>query len=477
MSSILPDIDIGIKDGGLGVVPEGDGALAVIGVCANHQAEILTLSRDSYEEAVGEGPLKDFLDDFFSMVNAVVYAKILEGTTAGVVGAVAADAANTGVGGVAVAGSPANAYKFGLEIISEGGLNEATFKYSIDGIKSKEITVPEAGTYEIPDTGLTITFSAGAPAGEEVSFAVGDLFSWETSEPLASNTEFLAAVDDLINLGKEIRSIHVTGTTAAAFWFAFSTKLSNAEDMHVYIWGSCEARYIDELTNETLQEYVTALVGTERGAGISIRLMVVAMWLEVVNANTASVRINNAAGKILGRIYAIGRALSPGATKLGPLDSVNRIMPEEFKTNPALIKSLQDAGYATVRFYDGKTGVYVNDSDLMSEDTSDYDIATKIDVMNKARNSVRSAQFPFLKDDFEVLADGTVPGLDLVRKVGEQALSTMAKDKEISSGRIELDTAQDILATKKLVEKIYITPRGSFDEISAEISYENPLSS
>ena len=477
MSGILSDIDIGIKDGGLGVVSEGDGALAVIGVCANYQDAILTLSRDSYKEAVGEGPLLDFLDDFFSMVNTVVYARILQGTTAGVVSAVAADAANSGAGGVAVAGSPANAYKFGLEIISAGGLNEATFKYSIDGIESKEITVPEAGTYAIPETGLTITFSAGEPAGEQESFDEGDLFSWETTEPLASNAEYLTAVDDLIDYGEEIRSIHVTGATAAAFWFAFATKLANAEDKHVYIWGSCEARYIDESTDETLQEYVTALVGTERGSGVSIRLMVVSMWIEVVNANTASVRTNNAAGKMLGRIYAIGRALSPGATKLGSLDSVNRIMPAEFKTNPALIKALQNAGYATVRNYDGKKGVYVYDSDLMSEDTSDFDIATKIDVMNKARNSVREAQFKYLKDDFEVLADGTVPTLDNVRKVGEQALSAMAKDKEISSGRIELDTAQDILSTKKLVEKIYITPRGSFNEISAEISYENPLSS
>ncbi len=475
MGSILPDIDIGIKDGGLGIVPVGEGALGVVGVCSNNSTEVLILSRDSYKTVVGEGPLRDFLDDFFSMVNVPVYARGIAGATAGIVSTPQADSQNTGAGALTAAGSPFNAYKIGVEIKSEGTLNEATFVYSVDGVLSKELTIPTNGNYVVPSTGVTLTFSAGNPSGGQVSFAAGDKWDIETTEPLASNADILSAVDSLVHYGVRLRSLHIAGSTSAAFWSAFSVKLLNAEDIHQYIWGSCEARYINEAGSEDLQTYISQLTGPERGTVVSIRLMVVPMWLEVSNADNGSVQIHNAAGKLLGRIYAVGVALSPGATKLGPLPGVNKILPDALRTNPAMIKALQDAGYATVRYYDGKKGVYVNDSELLSDGSSDYDISTKIDTVNKARNIVRDSQFKFLKDNFDVLEDGSVPGLDYVRKTGEQALSSMKKDKEISSARIYIDPTQNILATKKLVEKIYITPRGSFNEIEAEISYENPL--
>jgi len=138
------------------------------------------------------------------------------------------------------------------------------------------------------------------------------------------------------------------------------------------------------------------------------------------------------------------------------------------------IKALEDAGYATSRYYDGKKGVYISDSHLMTDDTSDFDTSVRIEVMNKACRVVREAQFPYLKQGFDVLDDGRVPELEQVVAAGEQALDLMARDKEISSGRIEIADNQDILATKSISEEIAIIPRGQVDEIRATIVYENP---
>ncbi len=468
------DVDLTIEDGGLGVVTEADGILAVVGVGAAAVSGIVLATRDNYESKAGLSPIRDFLEQVFSLVDTPVYCRILAASTAGELSAVAAGSGNAGVGGLAVSGSPYNRFDVSVDIEGEGGLNEATFRYTLDGIQSSIITVPESGAYLISEAGITLTFSAGSPTGERVSFAAGDSFSFTSTAPTASNAELLAAVDDLIASSYLIRHISVAAVTQAAFWSAFAAKLLAAEASHKYISGSTMARYIT--SGETLDEYVAALIGTERGSVSSVRLMVCAHWIEE-NDVSGYVDIRNGLGKIIGRMFAINIALSPGATKLGAVDGVERIMPETADGNPfpsAHIDSLEDAGYATFRYYDGKSGVYINDSTLMSEDGSDFTICTRIDVLNKARNLVREAQFPFIKDNFDVLDDGSVPQLEAVKAAGEAQLKIMQKDKEISSGRIEMSINQNILSNPVVTEKVYVTPRGSFTEISGTIQFENP---
>lgn len=71
-----------------------------------------------------------------------------------------------------------------VKITAQGTLNTAAFAYSIDGGNnfSDEITVPVAGKYELPGTGLTITFAAASEEADS-SFQVGDMWSFSTTAP------------------------------------------------------------------------------------------------------------------------------------------------------------------------------------------------------------------------------------------------------------------------------------------------------
>jgi len=465
----LPDVEIAIKDGGLGRVASGDDALGAIGVGSVPQSAVVTLSSfEEVSEKVGDGPLRDFLEGVYSQVNVPCYVRVLPGTTQGTISSVTANSDNAGVGSLTVSGAPANCYMFEIVIESDGGLNAATFRVKKNGLLGDANTIPADGSYTIPSTGIVLTFSAGSPSPSEVSFKEGDRFSFTTSCPSATNAELLAAVDQIKNSGAALRHIAVAGSTAKAFWAAFATKLEAFTGEHLWTWGSAALRARND--GESTDAYISALVGSERGSVESKRLMVSANWFDGVDIEGYKSE-RNVHGKVVGRIFEIGVAISPGWTRLGNLPGVESLL---YGVTPAQIKSLEDAGYATCRYYDGKRGVYVSDSHLMTDETSDFDTSTRIEVMNKACRLVREAQFPYLRQGFDVLSDGRVPELAQVAAAGEQALDSMAKDKEISSGRIVLEENQNILSTKRITEEILIIPRGQLDEIRATIQFENP---
>ena len=466
---VLPDIDISVQDGGLGRAGSTSDILGAVGVGSVAQSGVVLLS--SFEDVrtkVGDGPLRDFLAGVYSQVTVPCYAKVLPGSTAGTISAITSGSSNAGVGSLTAAGSPANAYSLKVVVESDGGLNSATFHINRNGLKGKEITVPQNGSYAIPNTGITLTFSPGSPSSGQVSFKKGDEFSFTTTVPSATNEELLSGVDDLKNAGAELRHIAVAGITASAFWAAFAAKLESYTDEHLWTWGSAAARA--RSSSEAADAYISALAGSERGSVWSKRLMVSAAWLDVVDIEGLRAK-RNAHGKLIGRIFGNNVATSPGWTRLGPLPGVEKIL---YDLTPTSIKTLGNVGYATCRHYDGKKGVYVSDSHLMTDDTSDFDTSIRIEVMNKACRVVREAQFPYLKQGFDVLSDGRVPELEQVVAAGEQALDLMARDKEISSGKIEIADDQDILATKSISEEITIIPRGQIDEIKATIRFENP---
>jgi len=466
---ILGDVDIRVKDGGLGRVASGADVLGVVGVGSVARSTVALLSSfDDVKAKVGDGPLRDFLEGVYSQIVVPCYARVLPGSTVGTIGSVNVGASNVGVGGLAAAGSPANRYRIKVSIISSGGLNAATFQVSKNGIWEKVTTVPTSGAYLIEGTGITLTFTSGTPDANQLSFAKGDRFTFDTTAPAATNGELLAGVDDLAKQSVIYRHIAVAGVTAAAFWAAFALRLKTLTQKHQWTWGSAGLR--NRGAEESTDAYITALTGTERGSVVSKRLMVCASWIDVVDIEGYQAE-RNAHGKLIGRIFQNGVATSPGWTRLGNLPGVEGLL---YEVSPAHIKKLSDAGYAVCRYYDGKKGVYVAGSDLMTEATSDFDTSVRIEVMNKACRMVRDAQFPYLKQGFDVLSDGRVPELSQVIAAGEQALDVMIRDKEISSGRIMLPESQNILATKRISEEIIIVPRGQMDEIRATIQFENP---
>lgn len=460
-----------ILDGALGAQgPAATGIFGAVGVAAIPNAGILILTDPAdAAEKLGDGPLRDLVVSALAVAATTCYVVPLAGSIAGVVSAIAKDAAAAGVGTLTAAGSPRNAYDVTVKIEGAGGLNEAIFRYEIDGVLSKQITVPLDGEYEIPNTGLTLTFSAGVPAGGEESFEVGDEFTFSTTAPSASNTEILSGIDRLLESAYAFEWISVAGISDSALWAALAVKASGAEAVYRYIHFKAQARYLAD--GESVDEWVAALTGDERGLTVGGRVQVYAAWIEESDPMGAVDR-RGAIG--LGSGMSARRNVHEpvDALKYGGVSGVNKLLPAGI--NGGHIDALDNAGYVTLTTYVGRTGAYITHGRMFAEETSDYQLEERRRVMDLACARVRSAQMNFLNDTIEIAADGSMEGIKMFHAISEQPLRDMAAAGIISSGEVLIDENQNILSTETVLTRVRIVPLGKMSYIENTISFHNP---
>lgn len=172
----LPEVQVQAVDGGLGMQPEGAaGTHAKVGVCSAGGSQPLVLSGPSEVRAkLGYGPLANACIDSFANGAKTIIAMPASAGVAGDIGDQVTEP-HVGSGSMVASGTPADAFDVLVEIQSSGELNEATFRFSLDGGDSWSdvITVPLGGSYVLPHTGLTITFSTGPSEAAGASVAGG----------------------------------------------------------------------------------------------------------------------------------------------------------------------------------------------------------------------------------------------------------------------------------------------------------------
>jgi hypothetical protein len=460
----LPDVRNTILDGATGVMgADGTGRFAAVGVAANYGQGIMTFTDASaVEAALGDGPLRDLLVSALSIAKTTVYAVALEGTEPGSLSAVMPGAENTGTGTIAVSGSPRNEYSITVEILSGGTLNEAVFRAVIDGLPGKRLPVPASpGAYEIPETGITLTFSG--------TFAEGDVYAFSATEPSAANGEVLEAVNTILDAKLEIEWIAAAGVSSAPLWAALAAKAEGAAEIFQYLFFIAQARYKSE--TETLDQWVNALTGGERGTVASVRLQVCAGWIEEADPQgQVDVRglIGTYCGKLAGRKVHQG----PDAVRYGGIAAAAALKPDGI--NDGHIEALKNAGYVTARQIIGLNGIYVASGQMMCEEGSDYDVVERRRVMDKACRLIRKAQLFSLNDAVKAGRDGSPEGIKMLIAQSESPLKIMAAENEITSGTVTVPEGQNILSTKKITFKVRIIPLGKLSYIENEIAYSNP---
>ncbi|MDR1587306.1 MAG: DUF2586 domain-containing protein [Treponema sp.] len=464
---MLPGIKNDILDGAMGVQgAQADGRFAAIGVAAQFGQGILTFTDpEQVEPAIGDGPLRDLLVSALSISRTSVSVIALEGTLVGAKSAVTSGTANTGTGSITVSGDPRNEYDIGVEIVSGGGLNEAAFRVTVDGLPGKLSTVPDGnGKYAIPGTGLTITFTPG-----ENGFAEGDSFSFSTAAPSATNGEVLAAIDEILKAKLSIEWIAIAGISAAPLWAALAAKAIGAAEVYQYLFFVAQARY--KGASETLDQWVNALCGEERGNTASTRLQACAGWIEEADSN-GQIDVRGLIGVYCGTLAARKVQDGPDAVKFGGIAAATALKPDGL--NDGHIENLKNAGYVTVRKYVGLKGIYITSGQMMSEEGSDYDLVERRRVMDKACRNLYVAQLPAVNDTVTIGKDGSPEGIDMFVAKSQAPLEAMKTNREISDGYVVVPPGQNILADKKLRTKVRIVPLGKMSYIENEIAYKNP---
>jgi hypothetical protein len=468
---VLSKITNTIKDGSLGASSASSSAVfAVIGVSSIVPADIVGLSDPAkIGDKFGDGPLRDFLAGAFSLSAPTAYCKALAGTKDGTVSSITSVKSSTGA--VAVSGKPRNEYDVVVSIVESGALNEGVFNVSVDGVSGGKVTIPAApGTYDIPGTGLTLTFTPGSPTGGAKAFVAGDTYSFDTTAPEASNAEILAAVDAVLAAKLSISAIYIAGVSASPLWAALAAKMIEQEAKNKFLFCYCQAR--GPAADETEDAWVGALCGTERGSTLSTRVGVVAGWIRESDSFNGQLDERGALGKYAGRLAAIAVQNNPDWVGLGSIPGAEEILPVGL--SDANIDRLQTAGYVACRRYNEIEGIYFAAGRLLSAETSDYKTIANRRVMDEACRKVVEKQISFLNSDVGLASDGSPEGLAMFKAQCTAPLREMEIAKKISDYEFVIPDGQAILTDETLRTKVRIVPRGKMSYIENEISYKNP---
>lgn len=455
----LPNVYISITDGGLGILaPNAAGVHAKVGVCSQGEVNRIAAfsDRDQIRAVYGTGPLAASLADSFANGSSTIYAVRAKADIEGTISEVTTE----GMALLTASGKPLDSYDVTIEITKSGMLNEAVFRYSLDGANTYSglFTVPAGGEYEIDGTGIKLTF---APAA---AFTAGDCYHFTTKAPQASVASVLEAVQLLSYAHVRFENIHIVGESGLPMWVAMDVMAAEMEAKYRYLSITMEARYKQD--GESTDTWVAALLA-ERSQFASTRCQVVCQYAEVLDTLSGRQVARNCGGIYRGYVSKLKVQQSPGEVAMGSLSGIVKLLPADL--NDTHILALDEGGFVTFRKYVGLSGIYVTNGRMMAEPTSDYQHEECRRVMDKACAQVYIAGLRFVK------SGGTEKSIKALQAYLQHPLDIMCGEGEANSSRILIPPGQDIWATSKIRTKIRVTPIPIMREIEIDIGLENPF--
>lgn len=468
---MLNNVTHTVLDGqlGLGTV-KGTGIHVKIGASPVISSRPITVSGskgvDSIRQMLGLSPLADAVMDAVENGASRIYCIPVTGGIDGTINE-GDKPAGEHTGTVTMKGKPTNEFMVIVEITGQGGLNQAEFRYSLNGgySYSDELTVPLSGTYSIDTAGVALNFTLE----ESRSFMVGDRYTWHTTAPRMNIEDVTAAVNKLKDMTNEYEYVHIVGGCSADMWAVISTLQKQLmEKNHKQLFFMLEA-YSQE-KNESVDSYVERLVAD--------RKKVRNYYIQVVAARAMYLGMDgitrdvNMAGIVSGLYSAVSvhKSIGEVANISLPESRVTQLLPEGLGEEH--IEELDGNGYLTFRQYDGLEGFYVTNARMMCPEGSDFRYAEDIRVLNKIIRVTRKEALLQLQTDIDMENQAG----DLAAKAAfiQAPLDDMVRDKEISSARVSIPEEQDILATGILQVEIRYVQRGIIRSIAVSVGTENP---
>lgn len=472
---MFSEVNATIIDGNLGKNSStGTGVQIKIGVGTpvSENPVLITNSMkvDEIKKKLGYTPLADSCIDATENGLKTIYVLPMKADVDGEIG----DVTKTGEskGTFSVSGKPNNAYDMVVKITETGNTNEGSFAYSIDGGNTfgEDITIPLGGTYDVPGTGLTLSFEDGQT--EEKSFIANDAYAFATIAPTMNNASVLKAVKRLMTFNVQYELIHVVGVSNKTLWAALQTEAD--EFMNTYkkpVLFICEGRGVKE--DETLDEYLAAMT-TER-KGISSKYICVCLSVASYVRKDLRTQSINMAGVITGLLGKAKESLSIGCVKQFPISSAKflKLLPEGIEDYSQVLDEL---GYTVFRQYNGLEDFYVSNANVMSPESSDFTYVENVRVLNRlvrgvCQKATENIQAEVDPNDLE----GSVKPMEAELNI---PIEDAIRDKIISSGEVTIDTEDvNILVDETLNAHIEYVPMGTTRVFNLDFAVNNPYSS
>lgn len=464
----IPGQTFQVNDPGLGAVPEAVNSPIFFGVCSGgvvNQLYSFTQTQDAASQLL-EGPLSEAVCQTLGTPGAggPVYAVPVNASVAGSVGSMSRTA-GTGSATVACAGTPNDGYEVQVLLTKAGALGAAEFTYSLDDgyTQSDPLVVPTGGTYVMPKTGLTLTFTG--------TFVVGDRFEADCVAPFYSANDIANAMAAVLATGIEFAYPVLTGeapTTVAgvAIAAAMASQCGTLFNSFRFVRAMMAAGrsvqataitdYASFASTRMLVTYGRCDVRTRKpipGWGFPNRPIV-----DVVAARAAASLISTDLGRL----------------KDGPIDGVMAISHDE-ALNP-----LMDAkNFTTMRTWQGRRGFFITHGRLMSNPGSDYKYWQHGRCVDVACDTAAKMQQLIINTSTRTNSDGTIderdagqyesPVRDALRANLIEPDSAEGTPGHVRSVTYDIDRNNNVLGTDTLQTTVGVMPRGYVKHIVTQI--------
>jgi len=487
----LPNVNVAIQDGGLGgVSAQESNVVVVIGLSSegtDFEVSPTYTRKQTLVDDKGYGQGVEAAAFYIDAGIPTIFVKITEdspGSCGGVTHA------GTGASTLDLSGvEPFDDGEWIVEWLESGtiGTDTPRFHYSRDGgiSFSSTLRMGTPGTYEVPGTNVTFTFSVG-------TVVKGDTYSFAATGPTWTGTDLTACFDALKARPQlSWRLIHVVGTMSAADAGTVDTAVQSwpTDPVFRYVGARvvCDARGFD---GDTEADWMAALI-TDFGTFSSVdgRVAVGAGPTRIASA-ISGYRILRCASWHAVKKFML-RTIHTDISELVPITGLTDIT--GFTTvyhDEQVLQGLDEARFITIRSVPGRTGYFITNPNTMAIEGSDFSLMQYGFVGDVGAATYRDFFLTALNQPVRVDNDGHI--LEKDAQALEAGANAAVRSALVSPGHVSPSTmtqkfagsipgptsvARDdnILSTKTLTVNGFIIPLGYTKFINVTFGFRNPV--
>jgi hypothetical protein len=483
--SPLSNVLVNISDGALGLNGDSGHPLAFISTAATGTVNQVTPVGDlsTLKTIFRSGRLVELLGFTLALSGGPHYGVRCNASNAGSNGAITKTAAVGSTGpdatAVTVTGTPLDDYEVMIRIVKGGERGTATFQVSFDGGDSwseEYLTAASVATWAT-DTGLTFLFATddGTPPPTYVYFA-GDVYAFTATGPTYSASDLNDALNALHASPYEFEAVVIGGTVGGV---DDATKVTNMVALATQVKTKMAAwevgfRYAFALMQAPNVTAESALAVSAVTNLVSERLAICYGDIEIASQVTDNLYRRNCIFSVAQRIAKVDFQRSIAAVRDGTLEGVKAIYRDE-----RLTPGLEDLRFIVLRTFDNALGgYYTGQGKTFAAAGSDFTTIERRRVMDRTCKMARRALLPFLEEDLELNANGTIDertAVAIETDVRNQLAADLIAPKRVSDVGIVINRTDNLASTETLRVQVRERPRPKARWITADISFINPF--
>jgi len=465
-----------LNDPGMNVVGPSDTTPFYAGICSSGTAAtVYTYSSiTALVAAHGRGPtVEDAALDLAKNGGPIRFARIDE-DTAGSLGAVTQSGAGPAVSDNSSV--PYDSYEVVVAVVDAGVLGAATMKWSLDDGRtySDVLTIPAGGAYTIPNSGVILTFAAGAYVADETYSADCTEPTYTTAE-LATLATAISASDDDFDYFM-LCGRHATAAAAHTLAGALSTHLDTWESELRFVGAMMSAGDENEATTKTDftnedRRIVVAYGTCDRNSSVP-----------VTGCNTPKHAILGEAGWMAGKAKL---STDLGWIPLGQLTGIAGpstthgvpVSHDEYRT-----ENMDASGFTTLRTWPRRSGYYLTHGRIKCGVSSDFKYWQYVRVMTKGLTIITELQANIVNDSPRTNSDGTIDERDAAayEQVIQRALDTALVEPfhdngtkgHVSAVSYTIDRSNDLATSETVQSELAIQPRTPVKALTTQAGFK-----